>query len=92
MSGGAALHEAAPAKVNLCLFLGPVRPADGRHELVTAFQPLTLADRVTLEPAPPARRDEVVCPGLDLRRPTTSRCGRCRPSARAPAGTRRRSA
>jgi 4-diphosphocytidyl-2-C-methyl-D-erythritol kinase len=64
---GAALHEVAPAKVNLCLFLGPVRPEDGRHELVTAFQPLTLADRVSLEPAPlGTARDEVLCPGLDL--------------------------
>jgi 4-diphosphocytidyl-2-C-methyl-D-erythritol kinase len=60
-----ALHEAAPAKLNLCLFLGPRRESDGRHELVTVFQPLTLADRVTLEPAPfGARADEVVCPGV----------------------------
>jgi 4-diphosphocytidyl-2-C-methyl-D-erythritol kinase len=60
-----ALHEVAPAKLNLCLFLGPPRAADGRHELVTVFQPLTLADRVTLEPAPlGARADEVSCPGV----------------------------
>jgi 4-diphosphocytidyl-2-C-methyl-D-erythritol kinase len=60
-----ALHEAAPAKLNVCLFLGPPRAADGRHELVTVFQPLTLADRVTLEPAPlGARADEVSCPGV----------------------------
>jgi len=60
-----ALHETAPAKLNLCLFLGPRRAQDGRHELVTVFQPLTLADRVSLEPAPfGARADEVVCPGV----------------------------
>jgi 4-diphosphocytidyl-2-C-methyl-D-erythritol kinase len=60
-----ALHEIAPAKLNLCLFLGPRRAADGRHELVTVFQPLTLADHVTLEPAPlGARADEVSCPGV----------------------------
>jgi 4-diphosphocytidyl-2-C-methyl-D-erythritol kinase len=60
-----ALHEAAPAKLNVCLFLGPRREADGRHELVTVFQPLTLADRVSLEPAPfGARGDEVTCPGV----------------------------
>ena len=60
-----ALHETAPAKVNLCLFLGPVRASDGRHELVTVFQPVTLADRVALEPAPlGARADEVICPGV----------------------------
>jgi len=59
------LVEQAPAKVNLCLFLGPVRPADGRHQLVTVFQPLTLADRVTLSPAPLGTAgDEVVCPGV----------------------------
>jgi 4-diphosphocytidyl-2-C-methyl-D-erythritol kinase len=60
-----ALHEDAPAKLNLCLFLGPTREADGRHELVTVFQPLSLTDRVTLEPAPfGASADEVVCPGV----------------------------
>jgi 4-diphosphocytidyl-2-C-methyl-D-erythritol kinase len=60
-----ALHEDAPAKLNLCLFLGPSRE-DGRHELVTLFQPLTLADRVRLEPAPlGAVADEVHCPGVD---------------------------
>jgi 4-diphosphocytidyl-2-C-methyl-D-erythritol kinase len=62
VTGG--LHELAPAKVNLCLFLGPPRP-DGRHELVTVFQPVTLADRVVLEPASlGARTDEVICPGV----------------------------
>jgi len=35
----------APAKVNLGLFVGPPR-ADGRHELVTVMQPITLADRL----------------------------------------------
>ena len=60
-----ALHEPAPAKLNLCLFLGPRRATDGRHELVTVFQPLTLADRVALEPAPlGARGDAVSCPGV----------------------------
>jgi 4-diphosphocytidyl-2-C-methyl-D-erythritol kinase len=60
-----ALEELAPAKLNLCLFVGPRRERDGRHELVTVFQPLTLADRVTLEPAPMgAREDQVACPGV----------------------------
>jgi 4-diphosphocytidyl-2-C-methyl-D-erythritol kinase len=53
--------ELAPAKINACLFLGPQR-ADGRHELVTIFQPLALHDEVTLEPAD---RDEVVCEGVE---------------------------
>ena len=53
----------APAKVNLCLFLGSTRPADGRHELVTVFQALSLADRLALEFGVGA--DEVICPGVD---------------------------
>lgn len=61
----ATLRELAPAKLNLCLFLGPTRDADGRHELVTVFQPLSLADCITLEPAAfGAREDEVSCPGV----------------------------
>jgi 4-diphosphocytidyl-2-C-methyl-D-erythritol kinase len=61
----AALREHAPAKLNVCLFLGPAREADGRHELVTVFQPLTLGDHVSLEPAPlGATADEVHCPGV----------------------------
>lgn len=52
--------ELAPAKINVCLFLGPQR-ADGRHELVTIFQPIALYDELSLEPA---ARDEVVCEGV----------------------------
>jgi 4-diphosphocytidyl-2-C-methyl-D-erythritol kinase len=37
----------APAKVNLCLFLGPTR-ADGRHELVTLFESISLADELSV--------------------------------------------
>jgi 4-diphosphocytidyl-2-C-methyl-D-erythritol kinase len=51
----------APGKVNLCLFLGPVRP-DGRHDLVTVFQSVSLADSVLVAPAV---ADEVVCPGVE---------------------------
>ncbi len=51
----------APAKLNLCLFLGP-RREDGRHELVSVFCPLSLADRIVVEPA---EADEVVSPGVD---------------------------
>jgi 4-diphosphocytidyl-2-C-methyl-D-erythritol kinase len=53
--------ERAPAKINVCLFLGPERP-DGRHELVTIFQPIDLRDTVTLSRSD---HDEVVCPGVD---------------------------
>lgn len=51
----------APAKVNLCLFLGQVR-ADGRHELVTLFESVSLADELSVSRAD---RDEVVCPGVE---------------------------
>ena len=40
----------APAKLNLALIVGPVRP-DGRHEIATVLQRISLADRITLEPA-----------------------------------------
>jgi 4-diphosphocytidyl-2-C-methyl-D-erythritol kinase len=59
------LRDSAPAKVNLCLYLGPTRD-DGRHELVTVFQPIGLADTVELTPAGlGAASDRVVCPGVD---------------------------
>jgi 4-diphosphocytidyl-2-C-methyl-D-erythritol kinase len=55
----------APAKVNLGLFLGPAREQDGRHELVTVMQSISLADELTLEHAPAGvEHDEVVCPGV----------------------------
>jgi 4-diphosphocytidyl-2-C-methyl-D-erythritol kinase len=57
------LSERAFAKVNLCLFLGGRRP-EGRHELVTLFESVSLADELTLELAPDAAADEVVCPGV----------------------------
>lgn len=50
----------APAKLNLCLYLGPTRP-DGLHELCSLFAPLALADQLTVAPA---ERDEVVCAGV----------------------------
>jgi 4-diphosphocytidyl-2-C-methyl-D-erythritol kinase len=60
------VHRAlAPAKVNLGLFLGPTRAVDGRHELVTVMQSISLADELTLEPAPAGvAEDEVLCPGV----------------------------
>lgn len=58
------LRTLAPAKINLGLFVGPTR-ADGRHELVSVMQPISLADELTLEAAPAgATADEVVCPGV----------------------------
>jgi 4-diphosphocytidyl-2-C-methyl-D-erythritol kinase len=51
----------APGKVNLCLFLGGVRD-DGRHEVVTLIESLSLADELTLTDSD---RDQVVCPGVE---------------------------
>jgi 4-diphosphocytidyl-2-C-methyl-D-erythritol kinase len=56
------LRALAPAKVNLSLFLGPTRE-DGRHELVTLFQSLSLADVLELEVV--GAEDRVVCPGVE---------------------------
>ncbi|HWB68424.1 MAG TPA: hypothetical protein VG518_00450 [Solirubrobacterales bacterium] len=51
----------APAKLNLCLYLG-ARREDGLHELCSLFEPLALADPIEIEPA---GRDEVLCPGVE---------------------------
>jgi 4-diphosphocytidyl-2-C-methyl-D-erythritol kinase len=57
------LRALAPGKVNLSLFLGPTR-SEGRHELVTVFQSLSLADVVELEVMAGAADDAVICPGV----------------------------
>ena len=59
MSRGTAL---APAKVNTCLFLGG-RRADGRHELVTVYESISLADSLTLTVCREGA-DRVICPGV----------------------------
>jgi 4-diphosphocytidyl-2-C-methyl-D-erythritol kinase len=60
-----AYRALAPAKVNLGLFVGPRRPGDGRHELATVMQSISLADDLRLEPATAnAAGDELLCPGL----------------------------
>ena len=40
----------APAKLNLCLYVGPIRE-DGLHEIRSLFEPLELADRLQLSAA-----------------------------------------
>lgn len=52
--------ERAPAKVNLCLYLGPTR-ADGRHELVTVFDSVSRFDELEIAEA---AVDEVICEGV----------------------------
>jgi 4-diphosphocytidyl-2-C-methyl-D-erythritol kinase len=60
------LETRAPGKINVCLFLGPTRERDGRHELVSIMQSVTLADRLRVEWAPEgARHDLVECPGVE---------------------------
>ena len=51
----------APAKLNLCLYLGGTRP-DGKHDLRSLVVPLSLADRITVSDAD---ADEVVCRGVE---------------------------
>lgn len=51
----------APAKLNLCLYLGPTR-ADGLHELRSLFCPLMLSDRIVIGSAD---SDEVLCGGVE---------------------------
>ena len=55
------LTTEARAKINLCLYVGPVR-GDGRHEVVTLMDSLTLCDDVRMETDPPGLvADEVTC-------------------------------
>jgi 4-diphosphocytidyl-2-C-methyl-D-erythritol kinase len=51
----------APAKLNLCLYLGPRRD-DGLHELCSLFEPLALGDLIAVTEA---ERDEVICAGVE---------------------------
>ncbi|WP_245604321.1 4-(cytidine 5'-diphospho)-2-C-methyl-D-erythritol kinase [Patulibacter minatonensis] len=63
---GTGARTIAPAKLNATLLVGPVRPHDGRHDLTSVMQSLTLADDVALVPAPVgAPADDVDCPGVD---------------------------
>jgi 4-diphosphocytidyl-2-C-methyl-D-erythritol kinase len=57
------VRELAPAKINLCLYVGAVRP-DGYHELVSVMQAIDLADRLELTDSE-ATADEVRCPGVE---------------------------
>ena len=60
------VEVAGPAKLNLALLVGPVRP-DGFHEIASLMLPVTLADLVTVERTPGAGLDVVcdVAPGAD---------------------------
>ena len=47
-------RAAAAAKINLALVVGPLRD-DGRHELVTVYQRIALADRIAVSRSPALR-------------------------------------
>jgi 4-diphosphocytidyl-2-C-methyl-D-erythritol kinase len=51
----------APAKLNLCLYVGPRRD-DGLHEIRSLFEPLELADELRITEAD---EDEVICEGIE---------------------------
>ena len=51
----------APAKLNLCLYVGP-RRADGLHEIRSLFEPLELADELKISEA---AADEVIIEGVE---------------------------
>ncbi len=53
------------AKINVALFVGEVRESDGRHELVTVFQPIDLVDHLTARLDPSLGADTVHCPGVE---------------------------
>jgi 4-diphosphocytidyl-2-C-methyl-D-erythritol kinase len=59
------LTTTAPAKINVCLFLGPVRE-DGRHEIVSVMQSISLADRVVLSQLPDGEPDEIAGSGAAI--------------------------
>jgi 4-diphosphocytidyl-2-C-methyl-D-erythritol kinase len=56
-----AFETFAPAKLNLCLYVGPAR-GDGLHEICSLFVPLSLADRLVVSEA---GDDEVVVAGVE---------------------------
>jgi 4-diphosphocytidyl-2-C-methyl-D-erythritol kinase len=53
----------APGKVNLCLFLGQLR-ADGRHELLSVIESVSLADELTISTRDAPSSDRVECAGV----------------------------
>ncbi len=58
------LEARAPGKVNLCLFVGP-RRSDGRHEVVTLLESVSLADELSIVTRDGDAPDEVRSPGVE---------------------------
>jgi 4-diphosphocytidyl-2-C-methyl-D-erythritol kinase len=65
-NGSGAVEVVAPAKLNLALLVGPLRP-DGYHEIASLMVPVTLADTVSVACTPGQGLDVVcdVAPGED---------------------------
>ena len=61
MIDGLPRTERAPAKLNLCLYVGPRRD-DGLHEIRSLFEPLEFADELRISEA---GEDEVVCEAIE---------------------------
>jgi 4-diphosphocytidyl-2-C-methyl-D-erythritol kinase len=53
----------APGKLNLCLYLGPIRP-DGLHEIASLFESVSLTDTLTLKQTD-GLHDRVICDGIE---------------------------
>jgi 4-diphosphocytidyl-2-C-methyl-D-erythritol kinase len=56
------MRSPAPAKINLCLFVGGVRDSDSKHRVVSVMQAIDLVDDVELSDA---EADRVVCDGVE---------------------------
>jgi 4-diphosphocytidyl-2-C-methyl-D-erythritol kinase len=63
VTAGSGTVVTAPAKLNLCLYVGP-RREDGLHEIRSLFEPLELSDRLRVERSG-SGTDEVVCPVVE---------------------------
>lgn len=61
MGGTTPVEMFAPAKLNLCLYVGPVTD-DGLHRISSIFQPIDLCDRILISESD---ADEVVCPAVE---------------------------
>ena len=62
-AAGVRMTLRAPAKLNLCLYLGARRRDDGLHEITLALLPADARRPDRRSPMPSA--DEVVCPGVE---------------------------
>ncbi len=69
----------APAKLNLCLYLGEKRD-DGLHDLMSLFDSISLCDRLTLDTHRTELEggDLVVCPGVEGENLAERALRRCR--------------